>query len=313
MKPTSILVVTVNWNSGEKLKDCIKSFIATSKPCVINLIVVDNCSEDGSEKFLEDMQKQHDCLSLVRSSKNIGFGNGCNLGVETAKIKGIDYEFIIFLNPDTRLYENSFELLFNSPSIEDKSIGIFGVQIFDDNGLTYSCSYFPTALNFWCKILGLNRFIYGVKSIYHHMRDFDHLCSREVDQVMGSFLMIRDSLFSDLNGFDTQFFVYFEEVDLCYRAKKNGYKVWFESNSKIWHYGGGTTEKVEGYRLYLSISSRIRYFFKNSSCKTTMSILLLSFPVELLVRALRSVLIFDLKGLKEVLRCYLLFFRRGIK
>ena len=313
MKPTSILVVTVNWNSGEKLKDCIESFIAASKPCEINLIVVDNCSKDGSEEFMNDMQKQHSCLSLVRSSKNIGFGNGCNLGVETAKQKEIDFEFIIFLNPDTRLYDNSFELLFNSSSLEDKSIGIFGVQIFDDNGLTHSCSYFPTALNFWCKILGLSRFINGIKSIHHHMRDFDHLCSREVDQVMGSFLMIRKSLFFDLSGFDTQFFVYFEEVDLCYRAKKNGYKVWFESNSKIWHYGGGTTEKVQGYRLYLSISSRIRYFLKNSSRKSTMSILLLSFPVELLARALRSIFILDLKGLKEVLRCYLLFFWEGIK
>ena len=313
MRPTSILVVTVNWNSGEKLKDCIESFIAASKPCEINLIVVDNCSKDGSEEFMVDMQKQHNYLSLIRSSKNIGFGNGCNLGVETAKQMGIEYEFILFLNPDTRLYENSLESLLNSSSIEDKSIGIFGIQIYNDNGLTHSCSYFPTTLNFWCKILGLNKFIDGIKPIHHHMHDFDHLCSREVDQVMGSFLMIRKSLFFDLSGFDTQFFVYFEEVDLCYRAKKYGYKVWFESSSKIWHYGGGTTEKVQGYRLYLSISSRIRYFLKHSSNMSTLSILFLSFPVEFLVRALRSILIIDLKGLKEVFRCYLFFLRQGRK
>lgn len=313
MKSASILIVTVNWNSGDKLKDCVNSFLAASKPCDMHLMVVDNFSKDGSEKFMDNLQEYHDCLSLVRSSKNIGFGNACNLGVETGKLNGIDPEFIIFLNPDTRLYKNSFELLLKSPNIEDKSIGIFGVQIFDDNGLTSSCSYFPTALNFWCKILGLNRFALGIKSIFHHMIDFNHLFSREVDQVMGAFLMIRKSLFLDLNGFDEQFFVYFEEVDLCYRAKKKGYKVWFESSSKIWHYGGGTTERVGGYRLYLSISSRIRYFLKNSSRKSFIFILLLSFPVEFLVRALRSILIFDLKGIKELIGCYWLFLRWGIK
>lgn len=313
MTINSLLIITVNWNSGDKLEACVNSFLDASKPCPINLMVVDNSSEDGSDYFMDNLLGSHDCLHMVRSEENLGFGNGCNLGVETAGYLGLNPDFILFLNPDTILFKDTFETLTNAECINDLRIGIIGVQIYDNSGVSKSCSYFPSLINFWSKSIGIDRLLTRIKVVQHHMKDFDHLNSREVDQVMGAFLMIRNTVFTELKGFDPQFFVYFEEVDLCYRAKKNGYKVWFESQSKIWHYGGGTTENFKATRLYLSISSRLRFFLKNKPLYSFISIFFLSFTIELIARVTKSLVSLNYRELKEIFLAYTYFLTKGIK
>lgn len=309
----SLLIVTVNWNGGQQLADCLHSFIAASKPGPAHMVVVDNESHDGSEKVVEDLAAQGHPVSLVRSGSNLGFGNACNLGVARAREAGVAANFILFLNPDTRLEEDTLTRLFAAPCVSDPTVGIIGAQLTDATGIAHSCSHFPDALNFWCKNTGLDRVFASKPWAQHHMREFDHKSARPVDQVMGAFLMIRAPLFDQLGGFDPQFFVYFEEVDLCLRATQAGYTVWFEPSASAWHHGGGTTETVKGFRLYLSLSSRLRYFRKNRSTISYLSILILSFGVEPAARAARALLrgrVDDLAGLVEA---YDLLLRKGVK
>jgi hypothetical protein len=313
MTQPSLLIVTVNWNAGAQLADCVRSFIIASKHISAHMVVVDNDSQDGSDQVVEKFAADGYPISLVRAGNNLGFAKGCNLGVLRAREAGHASDFILFLNPDTRLEAESLVHLFEAECTRDPEIGIIGVQLTDGFHIAHSCSYFPTALNFWCKNTGLNNVLTKKAWAQHHMRDFDHLKSREVDQVMGAFFLIRGSLFDRLEGFDPQFFVYFEEVDLCLRAKQAGYKVWFEASSRVWHHGGGTTENVKGFRLYLSLSSRLRYFAKNRPRLSYASVVILSFIVEPIARAVRLILRGHSIELKEVGKGYLMILRNGLK
>ncbi|MCB1333195.1 MAG: glycosyltransferase family 2 protein [Roseivivax sp.] len=313
MTAPNLLVVTVNWNAGAHLADCLNSFVAAAKPGPVHMVVVDNASADGSERIAEAMAAQGQPVTLVRAGENLGFAKGCNLGVAQARIAGFDPDFVLFLNPDTRLEADTLTRLFAADCLRDPGIGIVGIQLVDDAGIATSCSHFPTALNFWCKYTGLDRLLPHRAWAQHHMRGFDHCTSRDVDQVMGAFLMVRAALFDRLGGFDPQFFVYFEEVDLCLRARRAGYRVWFESGSRAWHKGGGTTEGAKGFRLYLSLSSRLRYFRKNRAGLSHIAVQVLSFAVEPLARAARLLLRGQPGELKGLAEGYGLMIRYGIR
>lgn len=313
MTRPALLIITVNWNAGTQLADCLKSCLAAKKPCSTNIVVVDNLSSDGSEKIVEEFAAFGYPVSLVRAGENLGFAEGCNFGVRHARECGHDPDFILFLNPDTRLELDSLVKLFDADCVRDPEVGIIGVQLRDAYGIATSCSHFPSALNFWCKNTGLDQFLVHQSWAQHHMRGFDHLSSRDVDQVMGAFLMIRAALFDRLEGFDSRFFVYFEEVDLCLRAKRSGFRVWFESSSHVWHEGQGTTNSVKGFRLYLSVSSRLRYFWKNHGKLNFASILILSFLIEPIARIVRLMSRGRFSELKELSEAYGFFIKNGIK
>lgn len=309
----SLLIVIVNWNSNNQLKDCLNSIIASDYDDCLMTVVVDNNSFDGSEACAQHLNESGYNIHLVRSRINIGFGNACNLGVEWCKSTGRQVDFILFLNPDTLLDKDTLRQLFEQPLILDSSVGIYGVQLVDTRGVTCTCSYFPTALNFWCKYTGLSRIIRKRKWAQHHMTNFDHKSSLPVDQVMGAFLLIREKVFQALGGFDPQFFVYFEEVDLCLRAQRAGYSVWFISEVKAWHRGNGTTENIKAFRLYLSISSRLRYFRKNRPFIEFILIFILSFVFEPVARAIHLMKAGRFVELKNILDGYCLFWKGGIR
>ena len=313
MTQPSILIVIVNWNSGPQLEHCLTSVSQVNFPGSVSVVVVDNASSDGSETCVERLAAAGHCMTLVRAGGNLGFGKGCNLGVKHFLDAGGVVDFVLFLNPDTVLEPDTLTRLCAAPQIQDPETAIFGVQLLDAAGVTHSCSNFPTALNFWCKITGLSRVLPRQGWAQHHMSGFNHLNSRTVDQVMGAFLMIRWHVFQKLNGFDPQFFVYFEEVDLCLRARKDGYRTWFEASSKAWHRGGGTTEAVKGFRLYLSLSSRLRYFRKNHATWEYIAIWMLSFGIEPVARATHLALWGRFGEFRDLIECYGHFVRQGIR
>ena len=95
MTAPNLLVVTVNWNAGAHLADCLNSFVAAAKPGPVHMVVVDNASADGSERIAEAMAAQGQPVTLVRAGENLGFAKGCNLGVAQARIAGFDPDFVL--------------------------------------------------------------------------------------------------------------------------------------------------------------------------------------------------------------------------
>ena len=254
----SLDIIIVNWNSGNQLRVCLESIEATRRYGfrLSRIVVVDNASTDGSAYGLDDLDLP---LIVICNEQNRGFAAACNQG---AKVSEVDY--LLFLNPDTRLFEDSLiKPLTFMEQPDNQNIGIAGIQLVDENGrVARTCSRFPVPGMFVSKMLGLDR-LFPQYFPSHFMSEWDHGKTCQVDHVMGAFFLIRRQLFESLGGFDEHFFVYLEDLDLSWRAYKTGWKAVYLADAQAYHKGGGTSEQVRATRLFYSLSSRIKYGYKH--------------------------------------------------
>jgi GT2 family glycosyltransferase len=258
--PPSLDIIIVNWNAGLQLAQCISS-LAVARRDDLDLqrvVVVDNASRDDS---LDNIATSHAPLTVVRNDRNRGFAAACNQGA-----RGSHADYLLFLNPDTRLYAESLTRpvrFLEAP--ENRTVGIAGVQLVDRLGhVSRTSARFPTAPRFIAKMFGIDR-LWPRRFPPHFMVEWDHQSTREVDQVMGAFFLVRRSLFEELDGFDERFFVYFEEVDFSLRARARGWRTMFLSDAQAFHRGGGVSEQVKAARLFYSLRSRLLYACKHFS------------------------------------------------
>lgn len=275
MNLKSISIVIVNWNSGIQLSECIESINKSKKANFMlnNIIIVDNASNDSSLDLINNKSRN---IKIIKNNDNIGFGKACNQGAI-----GVEDNFILFLNPDMLIYEDTFLNLFNYIEKNDSSkIGIYGVQLQNEMKIVQkTCARLPSLSTFIIRSLGLNKINSKIFQSYT-MQDWDHLSNREVDQVMGAFFMIKRDIFEKLNGFDERFFVYYEELDLSKRVKDASYKTVFVSEARAYHKGGGTSENVKAKRLFYNTRSRIIYGFKHFGLFKGSFLLIFTFLVE---------------------------------
>ena len=280
----SIDIVIVNWNSGEHTRDCIASIAAfPGKPGVLGrVIVVDNASTDGSERGLGRGDIQ---VEVIRNDQNLGFAVACNQGVRLAQSASV-----LFLNPDARLIEDALttcKAFLEAP--ENARVGILGIQLLDeDRRLQRSCARFPTPGRVVAQTVGLDR-LFPRLFPPHFLVEWDHGETRPVEQVIGAFLLIRRPLFEELGGFDERFFVYYEDVDLCLRARKAGWDNVYFAGARAIHVGGGSSDRVKAHRLFYNLRSRILFatkHFGSTSMVCTVAATLLLEPAARLGRAL---------------------------
>ncbi len=256
----SLDIVIVNWNAGQQLRDCLGSIFATNRDGfeLIRVVVVDNASSDGSANDLTDIALP---LVVINNTENLGFAKACNQGAVGSRA-----EYLLFLNPDTRLFNRSLSrpLEFMAQKIR-KNIGIVGIQLVDNTGkVSQTCARFPTPRGFFSYIFGLD-LLAPYFFLSHHMSEWDHMESRQVDHVLGAFFLVRRSLHQALGGFDEHFFMYFEDLDFSCRAKQAGWSSYYLSEAQVYHRGGGSSEQVKSKRLYYSLRSRILYGYKHLS------------------------------------------------
>src|SRR2546422_6121032 len=250
---TSIDIVIVNWNAGPQLAHCLESIVAAGRNGIHirRIVVVDNGSFDDS---LPTREIAGLAPIMIRNERNRGFARACNQGAANSSA-----DYLLFLNPDTSLLNNSLaEPVAFMERGENRRIGILGIQLLDTDGrIAPTCARFPTPVRFFATMLGLDRALPGVFPP-HFMVEWDHKQSREVDQVIGAFFLVRRSVFEDLGGFDERFFVYFEEVDLSLRARALGWPTFYLSTVQAYHHGSGRMRKQEqATRLFYSLRSRI--------------------------------------------------------
>lgn len=304
---SSLDIVIVNWNSGKLLYECVQSIsnAVNTNFELNNIIVVDNASQDDSLSGIEKIKLP---IKVIRNSENLGFSKSCNMG---SKFSQSDY--ILFLNPDTKLYENSLivPISFLDNTVNGK-VGIVGVRIIDGKRNTSrNCARFPSPWKMTYMSLGLDRLF---PSLFpsHFMLDWDHLSSKIVDQIMGSFFLIRRKIFQHLGGFDERFFVYYEDADLSYRAKKAGYLSYYLSETTVYHKGGGVSEKVKAKRLFYNLRSKILYARKHFSFISAIIVSIVTLFFEPLVRLLKVIVSNSVESAKEILsgykQLYLFFF-----
>jgi N-acetylglucosaminyl-diphospho-decaprenol L-rhamnosyltransferase len=279
-------IVIVNWNSGDQLRECLASIGASAAQlptgCTLQeVVVVDNGSSDGSDQRLSEQCSR---LRLVRNAVNRGFAAACNQGAA-----GLRSDLILFLNPDTRLFDNSMAAPVKMLQRESHACtGIVGIAMVDDSGqVVPSCARFPRAWHFASRAIGLDRLW---PRTGHYMLEWDHAQTRQVDQVIGAFFMIRRELFEELSGFDERFFVYFEEVDLAWRARQAGWMSVYLAEARAYHKGGGTSSAVKDVRLFYSLRSRLQYSRKHFPLPEQLLLWTVTFALEPISRAVHLAL-----------------------
>jgi len=285
MDRPAIHIVIVNWNSGQQLQECLASFVAVSRDEVslMAVTIVDNASIDRSADGLTCVAP----LTVIRNAENRGFAAACNQGAA-----GAQADFLLFLNPDTRLLPGSLDRPARYlRADENASVGIVGIQLLDASGnIARNTAREPTVSSMIGSTIGLDRLMPSVFPS-HFVTEWPHDDTRPVDQVMGAFFFVRRSLFEALGGFDERFFVYYEDMDFAVRARKLGWTNVYLSTAQAFHRGQGTTDAATATRTFYFARSRILYARKHfgalGALAVTLGTLLLE-PLARLIAAPRS-------------------------
>ena len=249
-----VSAVVVSFNSRAHLEKCVASVLDV----VDEVVVVDSRSSDGSADLV---RKSFPAVTVVELETNRGFGSAMNTGVEAT-----EGDYLLLLNPDTWALEGAVASLAGCLNA-DPQIGVAGPRLSNPDGtLQPSVRGYPTPWRltteyFFLRWLAprsrlLNSF-YGA--------GFDHRSARNVEFLVGAVLLVRRSAFEEVGGFDPDFFMFNEEVDLCYQLTHTGWRVRFCPAGEFVHVGGASTSKVWDSMYREQLRSHLRFLTKHSS------------------------------------------------
>ena len=254
---TPYSIVVVSYNTLEMTEACIRSVLTEAQSNDFELIVIDNASNDGSADMIEK-EFAHQ-VRLIRSPHNLGFAKANNVAAEEAT-----GELLLLLNPDTVVLDHAIDCLVEFAAEHDDADVWGGRTVFADGSLNAtSCWRFMSLWSVFAQAIGLSALlrqsdIFNAEAYGGWKRD--HV--REVDFITGCFLLIRRGLWQRLGGFDESFFMYAEEADLCYRARKLGAQPLFTPEATIIHFGGASESVLSG-KIERLFSGKITFMKKH--------------------------------------------------
>ena len=230
-------IVIVNYNVKEFLTQCLDSIFKSQTQYNYEVIVIDNSSRDSGRDEICSTFKD---ITWIDNSENVGFGRANNQGFSRAK--GV---YTLILNPDTVLQEDTLEKCI-SYLLAHPEVGGLGIKGLDGSGqfLPESKRALPTPLVALWKITGLSA-IFPKSSVFarYHLGHLSPEENHEVDILVGCFMMVPTQLLLSVGGFDPQYFMYGEDIDLSYELQKTGHKNIYFSDSQIIHYKGESTKR----------------------------------------------------------------------
>lgn len=230
-------IIIVNYNVKEFLKNLLNSLQKAVKNLNTEIIIVDNASTDGS---VEEISRVFKDVQIIANIKNLGFGKANNIALEKAKGK-----YILLINPDTIVREDTFLKMIEFFEANNQA-GMLGCKVLNPDGsLQLPCRRsFPTPWVSFTKVAGLSSLFPNNRLFAkYNLTYLDENEVNEVDAISGAFMMLRREVYEKIGGFDPQFFMYGEDLDLCYRTQQSGYKVYYVPHTEIIHYKGESTRR----------------------------------------------------------------------
>jgi O-antigen biosynthesis protein len=235
--PVELSVIIVNYNVRFFLEQCLYSIKAASHTVGVEVIVVDNNSTDGSVEYLSNAFPE---VKFIANDFNAGFSKACNQGLSISQ-----GEYVLFLNPDTLVAEDSFEKCIAFFKTHPDA-GALGVRMVDGAGhfLKESKRSFPSPMTSLYKLFGLSM-IFPNSKVFgrYHLGNLPENENHEVDVLAGAFFMVRKNVLDKIGSFDETFFMYGEDVDLSYRIQQAGFKNYYFSETSIIHFKGESTRR----------------------------------------------------------------------
>lgn len=254
-------IIIISYNTKDLLLDCIKSVIKTTKNISYEIIVVDNGSSDGTQEIIKkkyshkfvsgtnntsingEVSVPHirdnshgPTIKLIENQTNLGFSKANNIGIKEAKGR-----YILFLNSDTVVHNDTLEQMVQFME-KNKETGAATCRVELPNGKLDDASHrgFPTPWNAFCHFSGLSKFL-KIKFTNGYSMTYLNLSKvHEVDACCGAFMMVRREAGNQVKWWDEDYFWYGDDLDLCYRLKEKGWKIFFVPYVSILHYKGAS-------------------------------------------------------------------------
>lgn len=249
--------VIVNWNTTGLLQDCVRSIERHPPACDCEVIVVDNASSDFDEAAF---RASFPDVTVIANPDNAGYAGGNNQGITASS-----GDYVLLLNPDTAVTEGAVDALVRFMGEHPHAAAAGARLVRPDGTVERSVRGFPYPWAIACECLGLFRLAPGsLACARYRMHDFSYTEEAEVDQPMGSCLILSRRAIDEIGLLDEDFPIFFNEVDWLYRARQKGYKVYFTPSATIIHHGGaGTSQAGRRKMLRESHESLIRFYAKH--------------------------------------------------
>lgn len=251
-----ISVVIVTWNVKDLLRDLLESLERMSRQVAYEVFVVDNNSSDGSADMV---RTAFPAVHLIALSENKGFAGGNNEALH--RVSG---RYVLFLNPDTRLTDDAIRKMYDFMEMHPEAAGLGCRLVYPDGSLQMSCRHFPSVLTDFFESVYLDHIFPGSPLFNRYrMGMWKHDTVREVDQPYGACLLFKKDVLDKVGLMDERFFMYYDEVDLCYRVKKTGGRIFFSPDITIIHYANQSSNQAQDACEYYKAKSRFLFFGKH--------------------------------------------------
>ncbi len=259
----NISIIIVNWNVKSLLHQCLKSIFLFVKDLEYEVIVVDNNSYDGSAEMLNALSYEYKNLHVIINKENVGFSKANNQGLAIA-----GGEYILFMNPDMELVENTPKILFNymssfAEATEDKDVSACTCQLqYSDGHRQPNIKNDPTFLSQVWILYKLHHFIKPWFLKKYLAKKFDYTRKQEVEQIMGAFVFIRRDIIKRIGGWSEDYYIWWEDLDLCKRLRKMGEKIMYIPDSRVIHYEGKSFSQQMGLVKQKRFNRGLLTYFK---------------------------------------------------
>jgi GT2 family glycosyltransferase len=273
-------IIIVNYNVKYFLEQCLCSVIKAIQNIEAEIFVVDNNSTDGSQDFFKEKFAN---VKFIGNRENIGFSKANNIALNQAIGR-----YILFLNPDTLLPEDCLEKSISFLESQSEA-GALGIKMLDGSGnfLKESKRAFPSPFTSFYKLSGLAKMFPHSKTFSkYYLGNLDEKQNHEVDVLAGAFMMVPKKIIDEVGGFDEDFFMYGEDIDLSYRIQKAGYKNLYFADSCIIHFKGESTKR--GGLNYVRLFYKAMSIFARKHYGNRAFLFNLLIQVGILVRAILS-------------------------
>ena len=252
-------VVIVNYQTFELTKNAINSIFEFDYPFSLEILVVDNASDDDSLSKLQDYFK--DKVKFIASGENRGFAAGNNQALKIAEGK-----YVLLLNSDTVVFENTLENIYNYME-NNADVGAAGCRVLLENGeLDKACKRsFPNVKNSFFRLFHIPTKSSDANYNLTNLPDDEVY---EIDCLTGAFMFIRKETLGEVGFLDETFFMYGEDIDLCFRIKKAGWKIIYYGKSKITHFKGSSSKKQKSKLIYEFYRAMYVYYKKHHASES---------------------------------------------
>jgi len=254
-----ISVILVSYNTIELTRKALSHLFASLHNLEMKVVIVDNASKDHSADVL---RREYPSITLIENKENVGFGRANNQALPY-----INSRYVLLLNTDAFVEQDTIAKTVQYMDAKPHC-GILGVKFLGGDGeLQPSCRFFPTPWNIFLNRTGLKRIFKYAKMVDD--MSWDHASVRDCDWVPGCYFLVRKEVIDQIGFFDPRYFLYYEEIDLCFAAKKAGWHVTYFPYTSVVHLGGESAKSEgeitsSGKQLEsLRIESELLYFRKN--------------------------------------------------